>query len=55
MQSVTTNTGEHSEQEEREIWNSISQNSFQKAYSDDEPDYSDVRVLEPNPNDKLSI
>jgi len=37
------------EEEEREFWNAIFQNSFQKAYSEDEPDYSDVKVLEPNP------
>lgn len=42
MQSVEANKAE-----EREIWNAISQQSFQKAYDEDEPDYTDVKVLEP--------
>jgi hypothetical protein len=39
--------------EERDFWRSVGQQSFQKAYSNDEPDYSDAVVLEPNPKYKL--
>jgi len=41
------------ELEERKFWQSIGQKSFQKAYSDNEPDYSNATVLEPNPKYKL--
>jgi len=35
--------------EEREFWTALGSQSFQKAYGENEPDYSNVKVLEPNP------
>jgi len=40
-----------SEQEAKE-WYSIAIQSMAKTYSDDEPDYSDVTLMEPNPEYK---
>ena len=37
------------EMEDREFWNALGSQSFQKAYGEDEPDYADVWVIEPNP------
>jgi preprotein translocase subunit YajC len=38
--------------EEREFWYKLSEQSLSRAYSIDEPDYSDVDLKEPNPNYK---
>lgn len=37
------------EREEREFWTALGSQSFQKAYGENEPDYTNVKVLEPNP------
>jgi hypothetical protein len=46
-------TNIETEEEEREIWNALSQQSFQKAYAENEPDYANIKVLEPNPRYSL--
>ena len=33
----------------RFFWQSLGNQAFQKAYGEDEPDYSDAVVMEPNP------
>ncbi|MCG3167395.1 MAG: hypothetical protein POELPBGB_03185 [Bacteroidia bacterium] len=37
---------------EREEWAEIAKQGLAKAYGDDEPDYSDVQLKEPNPEYK---
>lgn len=37
---------------EHEDWNSLAMKSLEKMYADDEPDYNDVQVQEPNPDYK---
>jgi hypothetical protein len=38
--------------DERKFWNETGARGMAKAYSKDEPDYSDVKLLEPNPQYK---
>ncbi len=35
--------------EEKDFWTALGSQSFQRAYGENEPDYNDVKVLEPNP------
>ena len=53
MHHIATNIEDYDEETETEFWISLSLDSFQKAYDEVEPDYSDVKVIEPNP--KYSI
>lgn len=43
---------EHRADEEREFWNSASAKAFARAYGEDEPDYAEVPLKEPNPEYK---
>ena len=38
------------EDEENEYWNELSKKGLERAYSEDEPEYSLAGVKEPNPN-----
>lgn len=41
---------ENASETEREFWNKIAITNLSKAYHPDEPDYSEITLLEPNPN-----
>lgn len=41
---------EYAPETEKEFWNKIAMTNLSKVYHPDEPDYSEITLLEPNPN-----